>query len=233
LTLLPQQPEDLRIRLKPGTVLIREGELGEEFYLLEKGMVNISVKGRQIAKIHAVDGQEFVGEIASLLGVARTATVTAATECVLLKVPRVNLENVLKNSPSLGLKLIRSLCRKLAMTTQVHAQTQAQNATIDKSGSTELSVRNYMKGVLFMVEELTANPTPESASAVAEYIKASNPWKLQHGDSTMIQAGVPSFAHVTPEEISPQPEAPAQESTAPTPPPETNQPPPTEQSPIG
>jgi putative peptide zinc metalloprotease protein len=65
---------------EPGAVIIRQGEIGETFYVIESGRVQVSVEQDGEEKVVAERGPgEYVGEIALLLKVPRTATVRALT----------------------------------------------------------------------------------------------------------------------------------------------------------
>ena len=82
--------EQIAVNLRPvaipaGTAVVREGEPGDEFYIVEQGALAVSVGGRPGAPIHAGG---FFGEIALLRDTPRTATVTATSDCVLLALER-------------------------------------------------------------------------------------------------------------------------------------------------
>jgi cAMP-dependent protein kinase regulator len=63
-----------------GQVVIRQGEIGETFYVIQSGRVQVTVEQDGEPKVVAERGPgEYVGEIALLLEVPRTATVTALT----------------------------------------------------------------------------------------------------------------------------------------------------------
>jgi cAMP-dependent protein kinase regulator len=64
-----------------GGVIIRQGEIGDTFYVIESGRVRVSVEEDDKEHVVAERGRgEYAGEIALLLDVPRTATVTALTD---------------------------------------------------------------------------------------------------------------------------------------------------------
>jgi hypothetical protein len=70
----------------PAAVVIREGDPGERFFVLETGSVDVS-RGGEFVRTLSAPGDGF-GEIALLRNVPRTATVTATTETQLLGIGR-------------------------------------------------------------------------------------------------------------------------------------------------
>ena len=72
-------------------VLINEGETGSEILLLEKGIVDVLIKGGKVNSIDASVSKDFVGEVGAILGTPRTATLVAATDVVALFLPNIVL----------------------------------------------------------------------------------------------------------------------------------------------
>jgi hypothetical protein len=65
-------------RIKPGTVLVRQGEPGTDVYLVLDGVVRVERDGERLAEYGP---GALLGERAHLEGGARTSTLTAVTAC--------------------------------------------------------------------------------------------------------------------------------------------------------
>jgi CRP-like cAMP-binding protein len=101
--------EDLQV--EPGKVLCKEGEVGHEFFVLVDGTVQVTRKGRRIATLR---GGDFVGEIALVTELPRTATVAAETPVRLFVLTRREFHAVLDQNPKVERKVLRVLARRLA-----------------------------------------------------------------------------------------------------------------------
>ena len=106
---LARVSEDLEV--EPGKVLCKEGETGHEFFVIVDGKVKVTRKGRRVT---TRGGGDFVGEIALLEDVPRTATVTAETPVRLFVLTRKDFRHLLDENPGVERKVLRALARRLA-----------------------------------------------------------------------------------------------------------------------
>ncbi|HJS48901.1 MAG TPA: cyclic nucleotide-binding domain-containing protein [Gaiellaceae bacterium] len=77
-----------------GTVLIREGQAGDRFYVLLTGIAGVSqssMGGRRILR-----AGDFFGEVALAMNVSRTATITAMTPCVLASCDEATFDELVR-----------------------------------------------------------------------------------------------------------------------------------------
>lgn len=92
------------ITVAGGTVIVREGEAGNEMFVIDQGTVRVSHEGQDIAVLGVGD---LFGEIAVLSGGARIATVTAAEPAVLVSVGRQAVMAALSTDPDTRLAVER------------------------------------------------------------------------------------------------------------------------------
>jgi CRP-like cAMP-binding protein len=90
--------------------IIREGERGREFFVLLDGGADVIRGGQRIA--HLAKG-DFVGEIAVIARVPRTATVKTTEPTRALVVTDQALRSLLRRMPDMQLKVLQAVAERL------------------------------------------------------------------------------------------------------------------------
>ena len=98
----------------PGSVVFREGDAGDDMYIIQRGKVRVSKEfsGKQHV-IAVLEKGEFFGEMAIVSRMLRTATVTAIDQVDVLAFDRDGLLAMITRNPRIGLSIIDRLCRRL------------------------------------------------------------------------------------------------------------------------
>jgi cAMP-dependent protein kinase regulator len=99
------------ISVAAGTVLAREGDLGEEFFVIESGTAEVTHGGAAVAKLDAGD---FFGEIALIREDRRTATVTATSPMVLIVMTGSSFRSLDSSIPEVREKVSKALAERPA-----------------------------------------------------------------------------------------------------------------------
>jgi len=85
-----------------GECIVREGDIGDTFYLIRSGEVQVSVqdrKSRRQVMLGCMRAGDFFGEVALLTGRPRTATVCAKGTVELMELSRADFEKIVKDYP--------------------------------------------------------------------------------------------------------------------------------------
>jgi len=97
-------------QVEKGAVLANQGSVETDFMLVLQGTAQVERDGRVLAELKAGD---FFGEMSLIDGEARSATVTAQTDCVLMVIDRGPFEKQLDSSPEIQKKIMLALCKRL------------------------------------------------------------------------------------------------------------------------
>ncbi|HAM37055.1 MAG TPA: hypothetical protein DEB40_09900 [Elusimicrobia bacterium] len=90
--------------------VMREGEKGEDFYVVYKGKLSV---WRRPGKIGILQSGDFFGEIGFFLKSARSATVRTETECRLFRFPAGEFSAVLKRHRMLERWVTQVACKRI------------------------------------------------------------------------------------------------------------------------
>jgi CRP/FNR family cyclic AMP-dependent transcriptional regulator len=95
----------------PGDVILREGDVGREVFLLTEGSAVVSVRGTKVGEIHR---DEIFGALAALTEGMRTATVTATSPTICMVFAKNDFRDFLRSNAVLMEKLFEDFARALA-----------------------------------------------------------------------------------------------------------------------
>ena len=99
---------------RAGEVLFREGEHGEEMYVIQTGVVQILKHvGAQDRPLATLGRGEFVGEMALLNDKPRTATAMVLEDAQCLVIDKATLEHMIAHSTEIAMRLVKKLARRL------------------------------------------------------------------------------------------------------------------------
>ncbi|MFH1808496.1 MAG: Crp/Fnr family transcriptional regulator [Pseudomonadota bacterium] len=97
-----------------GTVLFREGEPGNEMYVVQSGKVRISVTVRKVEKVLVDLGAgEFFGEMSILNGAPRSATATVVEDSTLMVIDPRTFDAMVRGSAEIAIRMIKKLAGRL------------------------------------------------------------------------------------------------------------------------
>lgn len=96
-------------------ILVREGDPGDRFYLLRKGMAKVYLEasnGREV--ILAILGPgDFFGEMAMIDQEPCSANVMALEESEFVSIGKAEFQKAINTSPKMAITLLKVLCRRL------------------------------------------------------------------------------------------------------------------------
>jgi CRP-like cAMP-binding protein len=123
-----------RVTMPRGTVIMREGDVGETMFFFAEGEVELTQRltlkaGRRgfsqaeksMVRLRAAS-VSFFGDMALFEREPRSATITAAEDCVLYEIDRDDFEGLCSAHPALGYKIMRRiapvLCQRIRRSNQ-------------------------------------------------------------------------------------------------------------------
>lgn len=98
------------VTLPAGRVLMREGRIGHECFVLAEGEAVVTMSGQRLAKLGP---GEIVGEMAVLEAKPRVATVTARTDVRAFVMTSVAFASVLDHCPTVGRNILATVAHRL------------------------------------------------------------------------------------------------------------------------
>ncbi|MFC1551361.1 Crp/Fnr family transcriptional regulator [Candidatus Latescibacterota bacterium] len=92
-------------------ILFHEGSTADNMYILIDGVLGMTLEGKELSFVTPIS---IVGEMGILTRRPRSLTVTAKTDCILLKLTRIELSNLFKRMDMLEKRLYHGMIKELS-----------------------------------------------------------------------------------------------------------------------
>ncbi|MFD0917332.1 cyclic nucleotide-binding domain-containing protein [Pseudahrensia aquimaris] len=108
-----------RVSYSEGEVLFEQGDEADAAYVVISGEADILVTtGDTVSKVAVLGPNEFVGDMAILCDIQRTATVKANSPMEALRIRKEHLNELINDTPALAMSVLKELVQRLAKTTK-------------------------------------------------------------------------------------------------------------------
>lgn len=110
----PRLIERFGRKFRAGEVIFREGEAGNEAFLLQEGRVRLLKKVRTVERsLMVLKSGDLFGESALIAGATRSSTAVALTDVVALALAESTFRALLTNNAAIAARVLQQLVRRL------------------------------------------------------------------------------------------------------------------------
>ncbi|MCX7698850.1 MAG: cyclic nucleotide-binding domain-containing protein [Candidatus Goldbacteria bacterium] len=102
-------------KAKKGEKIIKQGEIGDKFYIIGSGEVSVHIKKGLISnKVATLTTGDFFGEMALITDLPRTATVIAEEPTELFVLDKADFKKILMKNPKISSIINETLTKRLS-----------------------------------------------------------------------------------------------------------------------
>jgi CRP-like cAMP-binding protein len=105
------------IAFPAGSTVFSAGEYGDSLFIIVSGGATVWRDGSVIGEVRE---EEYFGEMAVLTGETRSATITTAVDCLLLRIGQAEFHQILAEDFEAVLSVIRTLSKRLRSADPAH-----------------------------------------------------------------------------------------------------------------
>jgi signal transduction histidine kinase len=138
----------------PGSVLCRENEVEDRFYMILEGEVEVTknINNTESRLLKTLSPGDFFGEMALIHNAPRAATVTAKTELTTLELDKSAFDRVLHKSTSIAMAMVSEISNRLRQNDQLAVDDLRMRASelaeaYQKLAEQELARREFLTNI--------------------------------------------------------------------------------------
>jgi len=114
------------VEFAAGATVFREGDAGDDMFIIEAGQIDITRKGRPDEAMATLGPGDFFGEMAMLEDQSRFATAVAKSAARVLRIERAEFTDMLKQNVEIAVRIMRKLAAR-----QRRAEQRVQDLTAE------------------------------------------------------------------------------------------------------
>jgi signal transduction histidine kinase len=160
----------------PGQEIFKEGDAGDNLYVVKDGLVEISVQVGQKARhvFSQVEPGDFFGEMAVIEDKPRSACAVARKETVAYVIPRAEVMRLVDHSPQLALAFLREISRRLRDFDHLYLRQVLQAERLAVVGRFARSIVHDLKNPLNIIGLAAEMISMEHTDATAREMAVDN-----------------------------------------------------------
>jgi len=111
----PELPGVDRKRVPAGTLVIKQGTMGTDAFLIESGTVEVFLEdaGGHKTILAELGAKAIIGEISALANKPRSASVRALQDTVLIPISAADLREIIETSDGLHTRMIKMMLNRM------------------------------------------------------------------------------------------------------------------------
>ena len=124
------------ITVADGDMLFQQGDDADAAYIVINGSADVLVSaepGAEPSRVAQLGRNSVIGDMAILADIPRTASVRADGHLEILKISRDHMMDMVKDSPTLALAVLKELVERLARTTHDLSEARSELAGLKKA----------------------------------------------------------------------------------------------------
>ena len=199
---LPQEKWDKLTRaaehrvLAPHTIIFRQGDPGDEFYIIRSGKVRVFRRGRDGFErdLSVLGAGESFGHVSLLAGEARSGNVEAVEETHLMVLSKEQFESILEDFPEISLVFMKQMSGWLMRANRVFEKEELQQRRAPRMAWSHFVLTIGVSVVLALVfnqsnpNGIPLFPKPPDRKAIPAIGAAQAMEEMSKGDTLIVDA---------------------------------------------